>query len=74
MDRTLTEQINSAPEPLKGYIHDVETMYDPAGFQQERICLRETVKALETLVVELKQDLEQSQNNSDMASSPPGAS
>ena len=58
LDRILIDQINAAPEPLKGYIHDVSTMYDQAGFQQERIFLRETVRALEIRVVELELEVE----------------
>jgi len=39
--------INALPEPLRRYIHDLETLCDPAGDIQTIVCLRENVRALQ---------------------------
>jgi len=39
--------VNALPEPLRRYIHDLETNTDPAGIIQENAYLRENVLALE---------------------------
>ena len=41
------ENINALPDPIRRYIHDLETNADPAGMVQENIILKETCKALE---------------------------
>lgn len=38
--------INALPEPLRRYVHDLETRCDPAGEIQERVALRENVARL----------------------------
>jgi hypothetical protein len=38
--------INALPEPIRRYIHDIETRCDPAGDIQTIACLRENVAAL----------------------------
>jgi hypothetical protein len=42
--------INALSEPIRKYIHDLETNCDPAGMVQENACLRENVKALEAIL------------------------
>jgi len=44
------EQINKLPEPLRKYIHDLETLCDPAGLVQENAYLCEVNEQLETLL------------------------
>jgi len=41
-----SDNINSLPAPLRKYIHDLETMCDPAGMVQEIAALKENVAAL----------------------------
>lgn len=41
-----SKNINSLPDPIRDYIHDIEANGDPAGTIQENACLRENVKAL----------------------------
>lgn len=41
------ENINALPEPVRKYIHDLETNCDPAGMVQENAILKDTCKALE---------------------------
>lgn len=40
------ENINALPDPLRKYIHDLETNCDPAGMVQENALLKDTVKGL----------------------------
>jgi hypothetical protein len=40
------EAINALPEPLRRYIHELETNTDPAGMVRENIILRAQVVAL----------------------------
>lgn len=44
--RRAAQNINSLPEPLRRYIHDLETVCDPAGDVAERFRLREESKLL----------------------------
>jgi len=44
------EQINRLPEPLRNYIHDLETLCDPAGMVQDNASLREQNEQMETLL------------------------
>jgi hypothetical protein len=48
------KHINGLPQPVRQYIHDLETRADPAGDVAELACLRETVAALEIRVEELE--------------------
>ena len=41
------ENINALPEPVRKYIHDIETNCDPAGMVQDNIIMKDTIKALE---------------------------
>src|SRR4051812_28705714 len=41
------EQVNALPQPIRKYIHDLETNLDPAGIVAENALLRDTVAALE---------------------------
>jgi hypothetical protein len=43
-----SENINHLPEPVRKYIHDLETNVDPAGLVQENACLKENIRALQT--------------------------
>lgn len=40
------ENINALPEPIRKYVHDLETNADPAGNIRESICQRENAEAL----------------------------
>jgi hypothetical protein len=40
------EAINALPEPLRRFIHDLETNADPAGMVRQNIILEEQVDAL----------------------------
>lgn len=44
------DNINKLPDPLRKYIHDLETNTDPAGIVRENICLKENCKALQILI------------------------
>ena len=46
--------INALPLPLRRFIHDLETMADPAGLVQENYELRAQVKAVEAMVERLR--------------------
>lgn len=46
--------INALPLPLRRFIHDLETMADPAGLVQENYELRAQVKAVEAMVAKLR--------------------
>ena len=48
------ERINALPEPIRRYIHDLETRCDPAGDVAQIACLRETCGALSKRVAELE--------------------
>src|SRR3954462_12837977 len=41
------EHINALPQPVRSYIHDLETNVDPAGMVAENVILRDTVAAME---------------------------
>lgn len=43
------ENINCLPEPVRKYIHEIETMSDPSGIIRENAIARETIKSLEIL-------------------------
>jgi hypothetical protein len=46
--------INALPLPLRRYIHDLETMADPAGLVQENYELRLQAAAVEAMVERLR--------------------
>lgn len=48
------EAINAMPEPLRKYIHDLETNADPAGMVQENAILRAERDQLLVKLAELK--------------------
>lgn len=48
------ESINALPEPLRRYIHDLETRCDRAGEVAERINLREQVNGLSAMKEEVE--------------------
>jgi hypothetical protein len=54
-----TENINALSEPLRNYIHDLETRTDPAGDLREIASLKEQRDALIVKVCELIAELEE---------------
>jgi hypothetical protein len=52
------ENINALPDPIRQYIHDLETNADPSGNIRDAICQRETAMALAKRVEELEKALE----------------
>ena len=44
------EHINALPQPVRKYVHDLETNADPAGIVAENALLRDTVGALEVRI------------------------
>lgn len=48
------EDINALPEQLKNYIHNIESISDPAGLVRENTILRDIVNSLEKEVNENK--------------------
>lgn len=48
------ENINALPDPLRRFIHDLETMADPAGLVLENYQLRQQVRAVEAMVEKLR--------------------
>jgi hypothetical protein len=44
--------INALPEPIRRYIHDLETRCDPAGDIRALTIARDTIKALEMKLAE----------------------
>lgn len=46
--------INALPDPLRRFIHDLETMADPAGLVQENYELKLQVRAAEAMVERLR--------------------
>ena len=47
--------VNALPEPIRSFIHQLETRCDPSGDTRELVIARDTIKALERLVAELTQ-------------------
>ena len=54
----LLKQINEAPEPLRAYIHHMETNADPAGDKWRMAGLEENAKALTALIEEQQQQID----------------
>jgi hypothetical protein len=52
------EHINALPEPIRQYIHDLETRADPAGDVAQMAFLKDTVDALLIEMRELEKELE----------------
>lgn len=48
------ECINALPKPLRQYIHDLETMADPAGIIQENALLQDQTRQLDAMIARLK--------------------
>lgn len=42
--------INALPDPLRRFIHDIETNCDPAGLVRENYALKLQVRAVEAMV------------------------
>ena len=40
------ENINALPEPVRKFIHDIETNIDPQGMVRENVLIKDTCKAL----------------------------
>lgn len=55
--RPTAEAVNALPEPLRRYVHDLETRCDPAGDVQTMAQLRDEKYALTKLVEELETEL-----------------
>jgi hypothetical protein len=53
------ENINALPAPVRRYIHDLETVCDPAGDIRALACARENTAALAERVRELEWEREQ---------------
>ena len=49
-----SDNINALPDPIRKYIHDLETRCDPSGDVQERALMRDNMRGLEGLVLELR--------------------
>ncbi len=52
------ENVNTLPERLKNYIHDIESTCDPAGLIRENIILRDIVSSLEKELIENKTQID----------------
>ena len=48
------ENINALPDPVRKYIHDLETNADPAGIIRENTIARDTVQSFEAWVNDLQ--------------------
>jgi hypothetical protein len=46
--------INALPQPVRTYLHDLETNTDPAGMVAENALLRDLIGALEMLIQKLE--------------------
>jgi hypothetical protein len=53
-----SENINNLPEPIRKYIHNLETNCDPAGLVSENICLKENCESLQIKIKEEKSKYE----------------
>lgn len=49
------ENVNALPEPLRRYIHDLQTDCDPSGTIRENVIARETITSLEILLTESRE-------------------
>jgi len=49
-----TENVNALPDPLRRYIHDLETRCDPSGEVLEAYGMRQQISALEAMVLKLR--------------------
>lgn len=50
----LRDQFNALPEPLRGWVHWLDTNADPSGNIREAVCQRENAKALALRVEHLE--------------------
>jgi len=63
-----SENINALPAGIKKYIHDLETLCDPAGIVQENILLKDAMRALELKILEQREEqMKQEINNEPMS-------
>lgn len=60
-----SKEINSLPDPLRSYIHEIETNCDPAGTVRENLMLRDTVSALEIRLSESELEVAKVQARAD---------
>jgi hypothetical protein len=51
------ENINALPEPLRKFIHDLETRCDPAGDVRSRVLAEDAVRALEAWKLDAEAEL-----------------
>lgn len=59
--------VNALPEPLRHYIHQLETNCDPAGDQRNLIIARDTIAQLQAHVQELQEAAASRPANDDSA-------
>jgi hypothetical protein len=52
--RPTSAAINALPEPLRRFIHDLETQSDPAGMVRENVLVKEESRALRILLEEMR--------------------
>jgi len=62
------ENVNRLPEPLRQYIHDIETKCDPAGDAQQILLLKDTVNGQVVRIKELENACDTFEKNSNEAS------
>lgn len=62
------ENVNRLPEPLRQYIHDIETKCDPAGDAQQILLLKDTVNGQVVRIKELENACDIFEKNSNEAS------
>ena len=48
------EAINALPEPIRRYVHDLETRCDPAGDVRTIVCQRDQIEGLVALLDEAR--------------------
>lgn len=55
IDVSTAANINALPDGIRKYVHELETLCDPAGIVQENILLKDAMRALEIKIVEQKE-------------------
>lgn len=53
-----SENINSLPEPVRNYIHDLISNTDPANMVSENTLLRDQTRMLDAKIAKLKKELD----------------
>jgi len=61
-----SEQVNNLPEPLRKYIHDLETRCDPAGDVAELTLTRDQIACAGIEITELKETIRKLQGTCDL--------